>query len=83
MSPELLLYIAIAFGVAWVLTALKALSIWYVLTHQHKAPKGNFRISMPAEQFEKQAAQGAFAVAITDAKGQVYMTLLVQREAKK
>jgi len=83
MAPELFLIVAIVFAVAWVLTALKALSIWYALQHQHKAPRGQFKITMPAEQFEKQAAQGAFAVAITDAKGQVYMTLLVQREAKK
>ena len=83
MNADPLLYIAIVLAVALTFTTLKALSIWYALKHQHKAPRGQFKITMPAEQFEKQAAQGAFAVAITDAKGAVYMTLLVVKEAKK
>jgi len=82
-SETVVLYIAIALAVALVFTTLKALSIWYALKHQHKAPRGQFKITMPAEQFEKQVAQGAFAVAITDAKGQVYMTLLVIKGEKK
>jgi len=81
--PSLLLIVAIGLAVALTFTTLKALSIWYALQHQHKAPRGQFKITMPADQFEKQAAQGAFAVAITDAKGQVYMTLLVVKEGKK
>jgi len=81
--PSLLLIVAIGLAVALTFTTLKALSIWYALQHQHKAPRGQFKITMPAEQFDKQAAAGAFAVAITDIKGVVYMTLLVQKGEKK
>lgn len=80
---ELLLYVAIGLAVALTFTALKALVISHALKHQHKAPRGQFKITMPAEKWEKQVAQGAIAVAITDAQGRVYMTLLVQREVKK
>ena len=83
MSADPLVFVVIALAVALAFTTLKALSIWYVLQHQHKAPKGQFRITMPAEQWDKQMAMGAVAVAITDAKGQVYMTLLVQKGEKK
>ena len=78
-------YILFAILLAFValFEALRLLAFRYMLKHQHKAPRGQFKITMPAEQFEKQAAQGAFAVAITDAKGAVYMTLLVVKEAKK
>jgi hypothetical protein len=71
------------FAVVIVIEALRLLTVRYFLKHQHKAPRGQFKITMPADQFEKQAAQEAFAVAITDAKGQVYMTLLVIKEGKK
>jgi len=79
------LYIALEslFVIVIVIEILRLFALRYILKHQHKAPKGQFKITMPAEQFEKQAAQGAFAVAITDAKGQVYMTLLVQKGVKK
>jgi hypothetical protein len=71
------------FAVVIVIEILRLLTFRYFLKHQHKAPKGQFKITMSADQFEKQAAAGAFAVAITDTKGVVYMTLLVQKEAKK
>lgn len=71
------------FAVVIVIEILRLLTVRYMLKHQHRAPRGQFKITMPADQFDKQAAQGAFAVAITDAKGQVYMTLLVVKEVKK
>jgi hypothetical protein len=83
LMDNLLLIVAIALAVALAFTTLKALSVWYALKHQFKAPRGQFRITMPVEQWDKQVAMGAFAVAITDAKGQVYMTLLVQKGEKK
>ena len=71
------------FAVVIVIEILRLLTFRYFLKHQHKAPRGQFKITMPAEQFEKQAASGAFAVAITDKNAQVYMTLLVVKEVKK
>lgn len=71
------------FAVVIVIEILRLLTVRYMLKHQHRAPRGQFKITMPAQQFEKQAADGAFAVAITDAKGAVYMTLLVVKEVKK
>jgi len=78
---ELALYAL--FAVVIVIEVLRLLTVRYFLKHQHKAPRGQFKITMPAQQFEKQAADGAFAVAITDKKGQVYMTLLVVKEVRK
>lgn len=82
--PELLLHVII-FGLAVALTfvTLKALTIWYALQHQHPAPRGQFKITIPADKWDSQMRSGAMAVAITDTRGQVYMTLVVQREAKK
>ena len=71
------------FAVVIVIEILRLLTFRYFLKHQHKVPRGQFKITMPAEQFEKQAASGAFAVAITDKNAQVYMTLLVVKEVKK
>lgn len=81
--PELLVFVAIALAIALVFSTLKALVIWYALKHQHPAPRGQFKITMPADKWDSQMRSGAMAVAITDARGQVYMTLVVQREAKK
>ena len=79
------LYIALEmlFVVVIVVEVLRLLATRHFLKHMHSAPRGQFKITMPAEQFEKQAAAGAFAVAITDIKGVVYMTLLVQKGEKK
>lgn len=71
------------FVIVIVIEILRLLTFRYFLKHQHSAPKGHFKITMPAEQWDKQAASGAFAVAITGKAGAVYMTLLIQKGEKK
>lgn len=71
------------FVVVIIVEALRLLTARYSLKHQHRLPRGQFKITMPSAVWDKQAAQGAFAVAVTDKEGQVLLTVLVQKEAKK
>lgn len=78
---ELALYSLIV--VVIVFETLRLLTVRYILKHQHTAPRGQFKITMPADQWDKQVAMGAIGVAVTDKDAHVYMTLLVQRGEKK
>jgi hypothetical protein len=82
MSLDPLVYLNIALAILFVFVLLKALTLWYALTHQHRAPRGQFKITVPADQWDEQVAAGAIAVAITDVDtNRVYMTILIQKEA--
>jgi hypothetical protein len=63
-----------------VIEILRLLTFRYFLQHQHRAPKGHFKIRIPAEQWKSQIEKGALAVAITDKAGQVYMSIIIERE---
>lgn len=80
--PNLLLFVVIALAVALLFVTLKALSLWYALTHTRKAPKGSLRIDVPAKQWDDMVTLGAVGVAITDGQGHVLMTVLIQKEVK-